>query len=549
MDITRVLIATGLVLLVLWLYQFWLEYQYPSYYQQGQEVTQQSPQERTEAPKEARKPKTKELPSLQEPAGKSAPSTKGPTDSPAGSTIEVETDVLRVVFSTRGGDPKIASLLPYRTENRQEAPPVTVLKPRGQWQVTGQSGWTRRGDTSLADHRVLYQGPEKDLKMQPDQKRLTVTFQKELKGVLYTKAYHFERGSYKVEVDYTVQNNSPRPWQGYLYGQLRNQGEKEGSFFLYSYNGPVAFANDEMLTFSLADLRENPYQKQSSYGWTGVMDRYFLAAWLPAPDESNTLFVRGQEGQAFAGFWKSFPSLEAGETASASASLYLGPKDQSILKGVGRGLHRAVDYGILSFIALPLFQVLQFFYTWVGNYGVAIILLIIVIKLIFYPLFSMSYRSMAKLRKVQPRLEQAKRDYGDDRAKMGEAMRQIYTEEKVNPLGGCLPILVQIPVFIALYWVLLESVELRHQPFIGWIDDLAAQDPYYVLPVLMGGSMAAQQLMSPSPMDPTQKKVMMALPVALTLFFTQFPAGLVLYWFSNNLLSIAQQWWIMRKTG
>jgi YidC/Oxa1 family membrane protein insertase len=207
-----------------------------------------------------------------------------------------------------------------------------------------------------------------------------------------------------------------------------------------------------------------------------------------------------------------------------------------------------VDYGILSFLAIPLFEVLQFFHSLVGNYGFAIILVTLLIKVIFFPLFSMSYRAMAKMRTVQPQLQQIRENYGDDRQKMNEEMMRLYREEKVNPLGGCLPILVQIPVFISLYWVLLESVEIRHEPFALWITDLTSQDPFYVLPILMGASMVVQQLMNPAPLDPVQKKVMLALPVVFTVFFMQFPAGLVLYWLSNNLVSIAQQWWIMRKT-
>lgn len=277
------------------------------------------------------------------------------------------------------------------------------------------------------------------------------------------------------------------------------------------------------------------------------MSRYFLSVWLPEPDAESVLFARASERDSYAGFTAAFPTVAPGSTATQGHDLFLGPKEQALLESTGRNLRRAVDYGILSFLAVPLFKVLQFFHSLVGNYGVAIILVVVVIKLLFYPLFTMSYRAMAKMRKVQPELQRLREEYSDDRQRLNQEMMRLYREEKVNPLGGCLPILVQIPVFIALYWVLLESVELRHEPFMLWIQDLTSRDPLYILPVLMGASMVIQQLMNPAPLDPVQKKVMLALPVVFTVFFMQFPAGLVLYWLTNNVLSIAQQWWIMRQ--
>ncbi|MFB6261609.1 MAG: membrane protein insertase YidC, partial [Thiohalorhabdaceae bacterium] len=315
----------------------------------------------------------------------------------------------------------------------------------------------------------------------------------------------------------------------------------------FSYDGPVVFTGDEMQTYSHETLLERQgqgFQEPDPDGWAGIMSRYFLAAWLPDTDQDNLIYAQASGADSFAGYSSAFPRVAPGDKASVQQTLYLGPKEQALLNEAGRNLRRSVDYGILSFLAIPLFEVLQFFHGLVGNYGFAML-----IKVIFFPLFSMSYRAMAKMRKVQPELQKLREQYGDDRQKLNEEMMRLYREEKVNPLGGCLPILVQIPVFISLYWVLLESVEIRHEPFMLWITDLTSQDPFYVLPVLMGASMVVQQLMNPAPLDPIQKKVMLALPVVFTVFFMQFPAGLVLYWLSNNLISIGQQWWIMRKVG
>jgi YidC/Oxa1 family membrane protein insertase len=356
-----------------------------------------------------------------------------------------------------------------------------------------------------------------------------------------------------VAVDYTVINRGDEPWQGHVYGQFRERGSAPGGNFLlagFRYDGPVVFTDNAMQTLGHSDLAEREgqqFQQADAEGWGGIMSRYFMSTWVPDGGLDNTIYARAAGPDSFAGYFSAFPRVAPGEQAGVSQTLFLGPKDQSVLEGVGRNLRRSVDYGILSFLAIPLFEVLQFFHGLVGNYGVAIILVTLAIKVVFFPLFSMSYRAMAKMRKVQPELQRLREQYGDDRQKLNEEMMRLYREEKVNPLGGCLPILVQIPVFISLYWVLLESVEIRHEPFMLWVTDLTSQDPFYVLPILMGASMVVQQLLNPSPLDPIQKKVMLALPVVFTVFFIQFPAGLVLYWLSNNLISIGQQWWIMRK--
>ena len=561
MDTKRFLLAIGLTLLVLWLYEAWLEYQYPEY-SQGQQVAEQKTEGKadsssgqqasgnsgTDGDSGANVPKASGADQEAKPAQPSRTSVAAPGPS-------VETDLLRVVFGNRSGDPIRAETLRHRQEDEPGSPPVAVLNPEGQRVVVVQSGWQAQGLPAPGRDAEFVTEASGKLDLDPGQDRVDVTFSHSRDDLEFRKTYRFRRGSYQVGVDYTVINGGDEPWQGHLFGHLRERGSKPGGNWLlsgFSYDGPVVFTGDEMQTYSHETLLERQgqgFQEQDPDGWAGMMSRYFLAAWLPDTDQDNLIYAQASGADSFAGYSSAFPRVAPGDKASVQQTLYLGPKEQALLDEAGRNLRRSVDYGILSFLAIPLFEVLQFFHGLVGNYGFAIILVTLLIKVIFFPLFSMSYRAMAKMRKVQPELQKLREQYGDDRQKLNEEMMRLYREEKVNPLGGCLPILVQIPVFISLYWVLLESVEIRHEPFMLWITDLTSQDPFYVLPVLMGASMVVQQLMNPAPLDPIQKKVMLALPVVFTVFFMQFPAGLVLYWLSNNLISIGQQWWIMRKVG
>ncbi|MFP4560022.1 MAG: membrane protein insertase YidC [Thiohalorhabdus sp.] len=562
MDTKRFLLAIGLTLIILWLYQSWLEYQYPDYYaQMEQEESQDRSEDGAGDEAEEESPSTpqtgdqSEVPSAEsaeegQPTAPQPARNGGPTEG-----VTVTTDVLRVAFSEQSGDPVAASLLDYREEDNPDSPPVEVLKNQGSWRVIGQTGWLSSGGEA-PDHQAAFEGPDEgSLSLEEGEDSLEVTYTRREGDLEFRKTYRFERGSYVVPVEYRVINQGEEPWTGHVYGQLRQQGIKgQGNWLLgdFFYHGPVLFTGNAMQTFPLTELEEraqNTFRDQDPSGWGGIMSRYFMSAWVPEEQEGNTFYARASNDGLFAGYTAPFPQVAEGEESSVRQFLFIGPKDQGILEQVGenRNLRRSVDYGILSFLAVPLFEVLRFFHGLVGNYGLAIILVVLVIKIVFYPLFTMSYRAMAKMRKVQPELQRLREQYGDDRQKLNEEMMRLYREEKVNPLGGCLPILVQIPVFISLYWVLLESVEIRHEPFMLWITDLTSQDPYYVLPILMGASMVVQQLLNPAPLDPIQKKVMLALPVVFTVFFMQFPAGLVLYWLSNNLLSIAQQWWVMRK--
>lgn len=566
MDITRFLLAIGLSLGVLWVYQLWLETQYPQYYQQDQPPAEEQAPKDSEAgspdsaskeagsrgAKGAKQEPEGSVPQVEGDSGDGSRPDRARQTEPPQEGITVTTDVLRVTFGHRSGDPVRAEVLRHRRESEKGSGPVRVLKPEGQRIVMAQVGWLDR-QGSAPSHRAQFQPvQEGPIELGSGNEKAEVSFVHEADGLTFRKTYRFRTGSHRIGVDYSVTNQGSEPWQGQVYGQLRERGSKPSRFFFgdLSYDGPVVFGKDAMHTpghGGLLDREDQRLEVRDPDGWSGAMSRYFLSVWLPEPDAESVLFARASERDTYAGFTAAFPAVAPESTATQGHDLFLGPKEQALLESTGRNLRRAVDYGILSFLAVPLFQVLQFFHSLVGNYGIAIILVVVVIKLLFYPLFTMSYRAMAKMRKVQPELQRLREEYSDDRQRLNQEMMRLYREEKVNPLGGCLPILVQIPVFIALYWVLLESVELRHEPFMLWIQDLTSRDPLYILPVLMGGSMVIQQLMNPAPLDPVQKKVMLALPVVFTVFFIQFPAGLVLYWLTNNVLSIAQQWWIMRQ--
>ena len=365
------------------------------------------------------------------------------------------------------------------------------------------------------------------------------------------KTYVLERGSYLIGVRYTIENAGTETWSGRSYTQLkRNDPGKSRVRTTYTYTGAVFSSPDnryEKVDFE--DMREQKIDRDAVNGWTAMIQHYFIAALVPASKTGNYHYYSNAlaDGNFAVGMISPESSVAPGETGSMLEQVYIGPKIQSVLEGIADGLDLTVDYGFLWFIAKPLFLGLVILHDMVGNWGWAIVLVTIILKLIFYPLSAAGYRNMANMRRVQPRMVALRDRFKDDKARLNQAMMQIYKEEKINPFGGCLPILIQIPVFIALYWVLLESVEMRQSGFIFWYRDLSTRDPYFVLPVLMGITMLIQQKLNPAPMDPVQAKVMMVLPFVFTVFFAFFPSGLVLYWVVNNTLSIAQQWRITKN--
>jgi YidC/Oxa1 family membrane protein insertase len=371
-------------------------------------------------------------------------------------------------------------------------------------------------------------------------------------GVKVTKIYRFHRGSYVIDVSYEIANQGSAAISPFAYFQLvRDSKPPSGdSKMVPTFNGVAVYTNKEKFQkapYGDIDKGKLPFPKTSNDGWIALLQHYFFSAWLPATGVQREFYARHLQGDVYAaGVIVPVGQVAPGQAGTLGVPLYAGPQEQDKLSKLAPGLELTVDYGWLTIIAVPLFWVLSWLQQFVGNWGVSIILLTVILKLIFYPLSQAGYRSMAKMRVVAPKLQRLKEQYGNDKQKMQQAMMELYRTEKINPLGGCFPILIQIPVFIALYWVLLASVELRHAPFFGWIQDLSTPDPWFVLPVLMGATMIIQTKLNPEPPDPVQAKVMKIMPLAFSVFFFFFPAGLVLYWLVNNILSIAQQWHINR---
>ena len=477
-------------------------------------------------------------------------------DAPAASQslIRVQTDVLDLAIDPRGGD--IVQLTLPQYPRRQDRPDVPFqLFDNGNERVyLAQSGLTgSNGPDARSSGRPLYHSATQHYQLSDDQQQLVVDLQFSEAGVDYTKRFTLHRGQYDLKVSYLINNQSEQPWVGNMFAQLKRDGSGDPSSTTATgtatYLGAALWTADEPYKkVSMGDMDEKQLRQTVAGGWVAWLQHYFVTAWIPAADSNNVVQTRkDSQGNYIVGFTGPSLNVPAGAQAETSAVLYAGPKIQSELKTLSPGLELTVDYGFLWFIAQPIFWLLEQIHKLLGNWGWSIIMLTVIIKLIFFPLSAASYRSMARMRAVAPKLQALKEKYGDDRQKMSQGMMELYKKEKINPLGGCLPILVQMPVFLALYWVLLESVEMRQAPWLLWITDLAIKDPYFILPLIMGVTMFIQQQLNPTPPDPMQARVMKLMPIIFTFFFLWFPAGLVLYWVVNNVLSIAQQWYITRQ--
>jgi YidC/Oxa1 family membrane protein insertase len=454
-----------------------------------------------------------------------------------------------VQISTAGGDVRRVELKQHR-DAADNSRNFVLLEATGERTYVAQSGLIG-GD--LPNHRTTFTPRAGEYVLAPGESTLEVRLEApSTQTAKVTKIFRFHRGSYVIDVLHEVTNTGAAPLQPYGYFQLvRDDKPPVGdSKMLPTFHGVAAYTEKEKFQkASFEDIEKGkvPFPKSGTDGWIAVLQHYFFSAWLPPANAPREFYARSVEkGLYAAGVILPDGVVPPGETATIQASLYVGPQEQDELAQLAPGLDLTVDYGWLTIIAVPLFWLLSWIHQWVGNWGVAIIVLTVIIKLLFYPLSQAGYKSMAKMRVVAPKMQRLKEQYGNDRQRMQQAMMELYRTEKINPLGGCFPIVIQIPVFIALYWVLLASVELRHAPFVGWIDDLAAPDPWFVLPVLMGATMIVQTKLNPEPPDPVQAKVMKIMPIAFSIFFFFFPAGLVLYWLVNNILSIAQQWHINR---
>lgn len=475
--------------------------------------------------------------------------------------IEVTTDTLRVFISPVGGDIILAELLQYKETLEEDSAPLNILENRNGRVFVAQTGLFGIGAPEQA-RRTHYQSAKKDYAIQQGENELTVnlTWTND-QGVKYTKQFIFHRGKYLIDVNYIIQNNSGKQVANRMYAQFNRdrileESQKSSGIGMSSYMG-AAYSTEESKyeKYDFDSMDEADLDLDTKQGWVGYLQHYFVTAWIPKNEGKNSITSSvkkvGDEDTKVSQIRIKQPwvRVEPGETATITSLLYVGPKIQSELAKIADGLELTVDYGFLWWIGQPIFALLKILQSFVINWGFAIILVTIAIKMLLYPLARAQYRSFAKMRLLQPKMTAMKERYGDDRQQMSMKMMELYKKEKVNPLGGCFPLLIQMPVFIALYWVLMESVELRHAPFILWIDDLSVKDPTYVLPLLMGASMYLMQKMQPmSPnMDPMQQKMLQMMPVFMTVFFVFFPAGLVLYWLMNNLISIAQQLYITNQ--
>jgi len=467
----------------------------------------------------------------------------------AGKTIRVKTDILEAEISTIGGDISRLALLKHPDGLDKNKPLVLFHRGTGTHNYVAQSGLL---GTGLPNHNSQFVSEQDQYALAENAEQVQVRLIAETDSTLkVAKLITFHKGSYLVDVAYELENTGQQAATASSYFQLiRDSAALTGSsMFLPTYVGAAVYTDKEKfqkVEFPEIEKGKTDYPKQANDGWIGVLQHYFVAAWLPKEKTNREYFTRKLDGDAYSvGVILPEQAVNPGQKVLIGTALYAGPA-QVDLDEIAPGLGLTVDYGWLTVLSAPLFWVMSLFNDWTHNWGVAIILLTVLIKLLFFPLSAASYRSMAKMRVVAPKLEKIKQQCAGDREKLNRAMMELYKTEKINPLGGCLPVVVQIPVFIALYWAILASVEMRYAPFFGWITDLSAADPYYILPLIMGASMIIQMRLNPKPADPMQARIMQIMPIAFSVIFFFFPAGLVLYSIVNNILSIGQQWYITR---
>ncbi|MEC9313653.1 MAG: membrane protein insertase YidC [Pseudomonadota bacterium] len=543
MDNLRTLFIFGLLIVSLLLWEAWQN----DYVRPQQQAAEQAADTANGPATDAEA----DLPDLPAPTAESMPDVPTtPEASAVTEKVHVKTDVIDLKISTQGGDIRELALLEYAVSSDQPDTPVQFLNDTASHFFVTQSGLRAEGDAPT--HYAEYRAEKDEYVLQEGQDEIKVPLYWENEaGLQVIKTYTFKRDSYLVEVDYQVNNQSADGFSAYPYAQLNRNRSDDGSMFIYTYTGAVfSSEGNEYQKVDFDELEEAPYNRSVNNGWAAMIQHYFVGAIVPPQEAELGFYGRSINNSNYvAGVRMPVISAEAGQQAQADYGLYLGPKKHERLEKVAENLPLTVDYGILTIISEPLFWVMEWLHKLTGNWGWSIVLLTVLIKLAFFKLSAASYRSMAGMRKLTPKLAQLKERYGDDKQKFNQAMMDLYRTEKINPLGGCLPILVQMPVFLAFYWVLVESIELRQADFMLWINDLTAMDPYFVLPVLFGLSMWFQQKLNPAPQDPAQAMMMKIFPLVFTVFFAFFPAGLVLYWLVNNLLSIAQQWYITRKMG
>ena len=461
-----------------------------------------------------------------------------------GQRISVTTDLYNAVIDTTGGDLRRLELLKHRAAENDKSNFILLddaAKPMTYVAQTGLIG------ADLPSHKAVFTSAAPSYQLQDTKDSLDVSLSWVGNGVTVDKIYTFHRNKYAIDVNYEIKNNTASAISPTVYYQIVHDNESnQGSKLMPTFTGGSYYTEaTKFKKLKFSNMEKEPLKLDTNDGWVGLLQHYFVGAWIPKDGLAREFYTKKLNEHMFIiGTKSTLGSIAPGATLFVPARLFAGPQIQKDLKETASGLEYTVDYGWLTVVASPLFWLLSKIHGVVGNWGVAIILLTVLIKAAFFKLSATSYRSMAKMRELAPRLQTMKEKFGDDKQKMQQAMMEMYKKEKINPMGGCLPIVVQIPVFISLYWMLLGTIELRHAPFFGWIHDLSAIDPYYILPILMGATMIIQTYLNPPPTDPIQAKVMKVMPVVFSVFFFFFPAGLVLYWLVNNVLSITQQWYI-----
>lgn len=542
MDNQRLFLWLGLAI-ILWItWRTWVE-DYGPQQQPQTTVTEQI----ADAP--VRAPEDPDLPALSDtdlPA--LTPGMPADQDAPnLGPVVRVVTDVLDIDIALLGGDLVRAELPRYPLRKDQPDVPIRLLSAEPERRFVFQTGLRRLGDGPEPNHLARFDADRSEYRLTPGQNELQVILRwQNGEGIRAYKIYTFRRGQYRVDLEQRLVNESDAAWAGapYLQIQRRHLPPSRSLFSVesYSFSGPVLFNGRSYDKLSVSDLNSTPVTQAVENGWLAVLQHHFLAAAVPTPAAVVNYRASARDGVFTVSAVEPITQIAPGTTASFNNRLFVGPKLQSQLRQTADGLHKTVDYGILTILSEPLFWLIDRTHDVVQNWGLAIILVTILIKLLFWKLTAISGRSMAKMRKLQPRLKALQERYKDDRQALSKGMMDLYKREKVNPAAGCLPILIQMPFFFAFYWVLLESVEMRQAPFALWITDLSSRDPFFILPLLMGAAMWFQQRLNPAPPDPVQARIMQVLPIIFTVFFAFFPAGLVLYWLTNTVLSALQQW-------
>ena len=495
-----------------------------------------------------------ELPQLQ-----SVPESSGLLDlalpTPNENFITAQNDVIEIVIDPIGGDIVSGLLLTHFDKKLEDGgQPFPILQNSRDNTYVARSGLIGPSGTDTAEGRPEFSIASTNFVLNDDQDTLNIDMVLNDSGVRIVKRFTLSRNSYDIGVQYIINNGSSSDWNGTFYGQIKRDAKPPvtdvSGFSMQPFLGAALRQPEKNYAkFDFSDIEDESVKTSIEGGWVAMVQHYFISAWIPPADELNNFTLRKLSNQDM--YLLSFTgapiTVPVGESANYKASFYIGPKDQDALIEMAEFLDRTLDYGFLWILAEPIFKAMKMIYSVIGNWGWTIILLTLGIKLMLYPLSAASLKSMAKMRNLQPQMLRLKELYGDDRQKMSQETMSLYKKEKVNPAGGCFPMLLQMPVFISLYWVLMESVEIRHAPWIFWIQDLSAKDPYFVLPIIMGASMLFMQKLQPAPTDPMQAKIMQIMPIAFTFLFMGFPSGLVLYWTVNNLLSMAQQWFVNRQ--